>query len=192
MADKKTVRVTNRSNSMVVYSIPELGVRREFTPREVKTIPVSELEALTYRPGGTYLIQNNLFIADEPTVEAMPIHVEPEYYLDDAGVIKLLNNTNNLDEFLDALDFAPTGVIDLIKKYAVELPVNDSRKREAIKKKLGFDVNLALLHIQQAKEAEEADGVEETETPVRRVQPKKESTTGRRTAPKYKVVSKEE
>lgn len=192
MADKKTVRVTNRSNSMVVYSIPELGVRREFTPREVKTIPVSELEALTYRPGGTYLIQNNLFIADEPTVEAMPIHVEPEYYLDDAGVIKLLNNTNNLDEFLDALDFAPTGVIDLIKKYAVELPVNDSRKREAIKKKLGFDVNLALLHIQQAKEAEEADGVEETETPVRRVQPKKESTTGRRTVPKYKVVSKEE
>lgn len=192
MADKKTVRVTNRSNSMVVYSIPELGVRREFTPREVKTIPVSELEALTYRPGGTYLIQNNLFIADEPTVEAMPIHVEPEYYLDDAGVIKLLNNTNNLDEFLDALDFAPAGVIDLIKKYAVELPVNDSRKREAIKKKLGFDVNLALLHIQQAKEAEEADGVEETETPVRRVQPKKESTTGRRTTPKYKVVTKEE
>jgi len=188
----KTVRVMNRSNSVVVYKIPEMGVRREFTPHEIKTIPVAELEALTYRPGGTYLLQNNLFIADEPTVKAMPIKVEPEYYLDDAGVIKLLNDNNNLDEFLDALDFAPEGVIDLIKKYAVDLPVNDSRKRAAIKKKLGFDVDRALVHLQEAKEADEAEGIEEAETPTRRVQPKAAATPGRRTTPKYKVVTKEE
>lgn len=191
MADK-IVRVMNRSNSVVIYSLPELGVRREFMAGEVKSIPVKELEALTYRPGGTYLIQNNLFIADEATVQEMPIKVEPEYYLDGPGVIKLLTDTNNMDEFLDALDFAPEGVLDLIKKYAVDLPVNDTRKRAAIKKKLGFDVDAALFHIQQAKEAEQAEGEEEPETPTRRVQPKTSTqTSGRRSTPKYKVVSKE-
>jgi len=189
---EKTVRVMNRSNAVVVYSLPELGVRREFMAGEIKTIPVKELQALTYRPGGPYLIQNNLFIADEATVQEMPIKVEPEYYLDGPGVIKLLNGIDNMDEFLDALDFAPEGVLDLIKKYAVELPVNDSRKRAAIKKKLGFDVDAALFHLQQAKEAEAAEGVEEVEAPTRRVQPKTTSTSGRRSTPKYKVVTKEE
>ena len=30
--------VKNRSSSMVVYSIPEAGIRREFTPGETKRI----------------------------------------------------------------------------------------------------------------------------------------------------------
>ena len=193
MEENKVIKVTNRSNAIVMYTVPELGVRREFSPNETKNIPLSELQALSYRPGGTQILQNHLFLADEEVVKEMPIKVEPEYYLDDAGVIKLLNATDNMDEFLDALDFAPEGVLDLIKKYAIELPVNDSRKRAAIKNKLGFDVDLALLHIQQAKEAEEAEGIEETDEPTRRVKPAEQTKTeGRRTAPKYKVVTKEE
>jgi len=193
MEENKVIKVTNRSNAIVMYTVPELGVRREFSPNETKNIPLTELQALSYRPGGTQILQNHLFLADEEVIKEMPIKVEPEYYLDDAGVIKLLNATDNMDEFLDALDFAPEGVLDLIKKYAIELPVNDSRKRAAIKNKLGFDVDLALLHIQQAKEAEKAEGIEETDEPTRRVKPAEQTKTeGRRTAPKYKVVAKEE
>lgn len=193
MEENKVIKVTNRSNAIVMYRVPELGVRREFSPNETKKIPVEELQALTYRPGGIELLQNHLFLADEDVVKEMPIKVEPEYYLDETGVINLLKAVDNMDEFLDALDFAPEGVIELIKKYAVELPVNDSRKRAAIKKKLGFDVDMALLHIQQAQEAEAADGVEQEEEPTRRVKPAEQTKTeGRRTTPKYKVVAKEE
>ena len=53
-------------------------------------------------------------------------------------------DTCSLDEFKDALDFAPNGTKDLIKKYAVSKPLNDFSKREAIKAQLGFDVTAAV------------------------------------------------
>jgi len=61
-------------------------------------------------------------------------------------------DTCSLDEFKDALDFAPEGTKDLIKKYAVEKPLNDFSKREAIKDQLGFDVSKALENIQPDEE----------------------------------------
>lgn len=193
MVTKKEVNVKNRSNMTVVYSIPEMGIRREFLPGEVKTLTVDELNALSYRPGGMYIIRNNLMIMDKPTVKKMSIKVEPEYYLDDKGVIDLLQN-GSMEAFLDCLDFAPLGVKDLIKKYAYELPVNDSRKREAIKEKLDFDVDLALLHKRQVEEAKaeergETDSGMKDLTPQRRVKQEEPVTSGRRTAPKYKVVN---
>jgi hypothetical protein len=188
----KKVSIKNRSNSIVIYNIPEMGIRREFMPNEVKNITSDELEALSYRPGGMDLIRNELLITDAEVLTDMAVKVEPEYYLDDKGVIELLN-TGSMDSFLDCLDFAPQGVLDLIKKYAVSLPVNDSRKREAIKTKLGLDVDLALLHQKQVKEAleEESGKTERLDAPVRRVKTE-EKPAGRRTAiPQYKVVSKQ-
>ena len=32
------IAVTNRSFGVVIYNIPEMGVRREFTPKETKNI----------------------------------------------------------------------------------------------------------------------------------------------------------
>ena len=40
----KMYKVKNRSASMAVYSIPELGIRREFAPGEEKKISYNELE----------------------------------------------------------------------------------------------------------------------------------------------------
>ena len=191
MSDKK-VSVKNRSSSIVVYSVPEMGIRREFAPNETKLVTMAELNALSYLPGGMALIRKNLFISDATVLEDMSVKVEPEYYLDEAGVIDLLNN-GSIDAFLDCLDFAPEGVLDLIKKQAVALPVNDNRKRDAIKSKLGFDVTMALIHQEEVRKAEEEESGTKAEsiTPVRRV--KTEDTTaptGRRTAiPQYKVVT---
>lgn len=189
----KKVSIKNRSNSIVIYNIPEMGIRREFMPNEVKNITSDELEALSYRPGGMDLIRNELLISDAEVLTDMAVKVEPEYYLDDKGVIELLN-TGSMDSFLDCLDFAPQGVLDLIKKYAVSLPVNDSRKREAIKTKLGLDVDLALLHQKQVKEAleEESGKTERLDAPVRRVKTEEKPAGRRTTVPQYKVVSQGE
>lgn len=184
-----TYNVKNRSSSVVVYRIPETNLRREFAVGETKKIPFSELEKLTYQPGGKELIEQFLQILDEEVTDNLSVHKEPEYNMSEAQVKDLLLN-GSLDAFLDALDFAPIGVIDLIKSYAVSLPLTDLNKRRALKSKTGFDVDSALRHVEEEKieEAEEKGGV--TETPVRRVQPA--ATEGRRTTPKYNVVKTEE
>lgn len=197
MDTNKKVQVRNRSNRIVIYHVDDMNVRRVFAPGETKMIPVEELIALSQKTGGAYIIRNSLFIQDPPTVKEMPMKVEPEYYLDDKGVIELLKN-GSVDALLDCLDFAPGGVIELVKKYAVELPITDTRKIKAIRDKTGFKVDLALKHKEElAAEAAEAagetdSGMEIKAAPTRRVQPTADKEiTGRRTTPQYKVVSKE-
>ena len=192
------VNVRNRSNSVVVYNVDELRVRREFMPGAVKQVPLEEIYALSQQPGGAEIIANYLYIENPAAVEEMSMNVEPEYYLDDKGVIDLLKN-GSVDALLDCLDYAPAGVLDLVQKYALELPLTDTRKIKAIKEKTGFDVALALKHKEELA-AEEAAANEQTEsgmnvekTPGRRVQTTtaKKETSGRRTTPKYNVVKKD-
>lgn len=194
----KKVRVRNRSNSMVVYRVPDMGVRREFAPGETKMIPAEELIALSQKTGGIEILRNDLFIEDIPTVQETAISVEPEYFLDEKGVIDLLTN-GSVDALLDCLDFAPGGVVDLVQKYAISLPVTDTRKIQAIKDKTGFDVSLALKHKAEL-EAEEAEMKKETNSGMkvddnssRRVQLTTDTNSnnngGRRSIPNYKVVT---
>ena len=146
--------VKNRSSSVVVYSIPESNLRRTFAPGETKRIPFSELEKLTYQPGGRELIANFLQIMEEEVTHDLNIHREPEYNMSEAQVRDLILN-GSLDAFLDALDFAPIGVIDLIKSLSVSLPITDFKKREALLKKTGFDVDKAIANDKASKESDE-------------------------------------
>jgi hypothetical protein len=116
--ENKIYNVTNRSSSLVFYTIPDKNIHRQFNAGESKKISHEELQALAYQPGGQALIKNFLFIAEPEGVEEFNGKTEPEYYLDAKGVEDLILN-KSLDEFLDCLDFAPEGVIDLIKKKAV-------------------------------------------------------------------------
>lgn len=179
------VNVKNRSSSVVIYNLPEDGIRREIAPGETRQIDTTELEHLTYRPGGRELMQNYLLIEDIATVNQMSFRTEPEYWMKEVDIRALLT-AGTLDEFLDCLDFAPQGVIDLVKDLAFKLPLNDSAKREALREKTGFDLDKALLN--KRLEMQE-DGVQPEEKPQRRVA----KTSGRRTAgTNYKVVSTKE
>lgn len=183
MESSKILKVKNRSASLAIYSIPEINIRREFAPGETKNITYGELEKLSYQPGGRAIMQNFLQIIDPEATGDLGINREPEYDLSEQQIVDLMNN-GSLDAFLDCLDFAPVGVIDLIKKFAVSLPLNDINKRDALKKKTGFDVTVALANMQKEKEDADAPVVE---TKERRV--KTESAPeGRRTTPKYNVV----
>lgn len=170
--EEKKYTVTNRSSSLVYYSVPELHVNRQFTPNETKTIGYHELEALSYIPGGAALIQNYLRIKEEDGIEAFNGKPEPEYYLDEEGVKKLILS-GSLDEFLDCLDFAPEGVLDMIKTLCVKLPLTDTSKAAALKEKTGFDALAAIANDKASREEEKP-----AEEKVRRTAPKAE---GRRT-----------
>ena len=144
------VKIKNRSGSTVIYNIIEDRLRREFSPGEVKDIPKDELNKLTYQPGGRKLIEDYLLIENEAVTSDIGIKTEPEYWMTESEVIDLLKN-GSLDAFLDCLDFAPAGVLDMIKYYSVTLPLNDVNKREAIKSKLKFDVGLAIKNTEEDK-----------------------------------------
>ena len=114
MSDTVFYNVKNRSAGVATYKIPEIGVRRSFQPGEVKKISAEELEKLTYRPGGMALLANFLQILDAEAIAKVGLHPQPEYHMSEQDIVKLMQ-TGSLDEFLDCLDFAPPGVIDLIK-----------------------------------------------------------------------------
>ena len=139
------IKVLNRDNGATIYSIPEMnGLRRVFQAGETKEITFEELQKLSYIPGGMALLRENLVILDnDEAVNLILNHVEPEYSYTKNDIINLLKN-GTLDELLDCLDFAPEGVKELIKAAAVELPLNDVAKRQAILEKLGFSIDNAL------------------------------------------------
>lgn len=180
--------VKNRSSSTVVYKIPETNLRREFAPGETKRISFGELEKLTYQTGGRTLLEQFLQIMDEDVTSNLNVKREVEYDMSEAQVRDLLLK-GSLDAFLDALDFAPIGVIDLIKVLAVKLPLTDLNKRRALLEKTGFDVDKAIQHIEEEYQEQEQEHI----TPPaseRRVKTNN-APTGRRTTSNYKVVSRE-
>ena len=179
--------VKNRSSSVVVYRIPETNLRREFQPGETKRIPFGELEKLTYQPGGHTLLEEFLQIVDEAVTNNLNVHREVEYDMSETQIRDLLTH-GSLDAFLDALDFAPIGVIDLIKTMSVSLPLEDYNKRKALLEKTGFDVDKAIANL-QAEKAEEK--VVPEATTERRVKPAVNANSSRRTTPNYKVVVKD-
>ena len=183
MESSKILKVKNRSASLAVYSIPEINIRREFAPGETKNITYGELEKLSYQPGGRAIMQNFLQIIDPKATGDLGINREPEYDLSEQQIVDLMTN-GSLDAFLDCLDFAPVGVIDLIKKFSVSLPLNDIDKRDALKKKTGFDVTVALANMQKEKEDMDTPTVENKERRVKT----ESAPEGRRTTPKYNVV----
>lgn len=172
------VDVANRGNGTVCYSLPERHISRVFAPHEIKSnIQYGELIDLSMQPGGQDLIYNYLYISSPEAISGIINgKPEPEYWLTEDKIPEWIKECP-LDEFKDALDFAPIGVKDLIKKIAVELPLNDNEKREAMKKTLGFDVTAAIQHKKESEEENKEN----------------EKTSGRRTnnLPSYTFVDKE-
>lgn len=188
MIDGKTeVKVQNRDNGYVGYSIPDLNnLRRTYAPEEIKTVTVDELKKLSYLPGGMSILKDYLVILDEDVRKEILPDVEPEYYLSKEGIKELLLN-GSLDALLDCLDFAPSGVIELIKSMAVEMELNDVAKRKAILEKTGFNVTSAIEFNHETEDEKDQS------KPIRRlgekVETKVEEPAGRRTSANYKVVS---
>ena len=191
MDKNKLYEVKNRSSSVVVYNIADDGIRREFAPGEIKKITFEELQKLTYQSGGQALINNYFMIRDAALVQDLNVKTEPEYYLTEPQIIDLIKE-GSLDQFLDCLDFAPAGVIELVKDLSVKVPLSDYQKRQALKDKIGFDVDAALRHIEEEKAEMRADSENAIEpaAPQRRVKTE-ETAPGRRTDGKYKIVSQD-
>lgn len=191
MLDKNTlVKVTNRDNGSVGYSIPDLGnLQRRFEAGETKEVTMEELRKLSYTIGGMVILKEYLLIHNNEAVEELLGQVEPEYYYEESDVKDLLEK-GSLDALKDCLDFAPEGTIELVKKVAVETELNDIKKREAIQSSTGFNISSAIeVNKETSEERPEEVKVRRTTTTT----VAEPTTTGRRTAAptasKYKIVN---
>lgn len=139
------MKVTNRSDGNIVYSLPELNIRRLFSVGETKEIPNKELEALFQAAGGMELIKDYLLLEDKNWVKSHWQDVPVEYFWKDEEISNcLLHDSQEL--FQETLDYAPTGVLDIMKKLSWQLPISDLNKIHAILEhpRLMFDVQAAI------------------------------------------------
>ena len=180
----KYCNVKNRSASVVVYSIADSGIRRSFAPGEVKKVSYEELEKLTYQRGGMEILTRFLQVQSEDALHTFNMRVEPEYHMSEQDIARVMT-TGTLDEFLDMLDFAPEGVLEMIKTYAVLLPLSDLFKINALKDKTGFDAAKALEN-----SMDENGELQVANTPKRRVATEEKADSPKRRVPtEYKVIT---
>lgn len=189
---KKMIKVINKHRGSIGYQIPELGIRRKFYPKESKNISFDELEKLSFLPGGDVILKDFLEITDEDAVlELFNQKSEPEYHYSEQDIKKLLIS-GTLDQFLDCLDFAPEVIKDMIKSMAVQLPLNDMAKREAILNKMGFDVTKAIEIKNTKYDGENQDEKNNVTTVKRRTTPiKSENTTAAPSGRRYNPTKSE-
>lgn len=176
ISDNTTVDVRNLVDHKVVYKIPEDNIRREFAGFEVKKIKAGELRKLNYRYGGRVLLHDYLNVGNPELAREFGIDCDEviEYNWGQAEVDNVLIS-GSLDELMDALDFAPQGIVELIKDRAVELRIPDISKRKAIMDATGFDINNTIEMLEAAEKADGSD-VEDKPAKERRA---KQSTSGK-------------
>lgn len=189
MDNRKLCSIRNRNNGVTTYQLPDMHIERRFGAGETKKVPYEELLALSFAPGGKFMLEELLVIEEPEVLKALQMEVEPEYFYTSAMIRDLLF-TASYDEFADFLDFAPEGAIEIAKELAVKEQLPDTRKREMIEKKTGFSVNNAIM-INRVMDEEETKA-EEPATKQRRVQPAENTAqpTRRVEPPQYKVVEK--
>ena len=192
MIEKDTlIKVKNRDSGTVGYTIPELGnLHRSFSKGETKEITMDELRKLSYISGGKILLQNYLIVQNQDALkELLSDDVEPEYYYGEEEVKKLLLTGSN-DQLLDCLEFAPEGVIGLVKDLAVSLKINDISKRNIILEKTGFNVTNAIAINEETIEGEGEEAKSSRRSAPVTVEKSDEAPKTRAAAPQqYNVVS---
>lgn len=189
--ENEMVIVTNRNNGYTGYQIPDTGVSRNFAPGESKRISKEELMQLSYIEGGEYLLKNYLIVNNDKTLEELNISVQPEYYYTEEEIKELLT-AGSLDQLEDTLNFAPDGVIEIIKDMAVKMELPDTRKRKMISEKTGFNIDNAIrVNVVMAEDQikdEHSEPIERKASPIN----VESDTPQRKAAPikKYKVVTR--
>lgn len=176
VADNVLVEVDNLVGHTVGYKIEEDNVRRVFQPYEKKKLTAGELRKLNYRYGGNVLLTNYLSVKNQELAAEFGVSSDTiEYNWTKDDVDRVLT-TEPIEVLLDALDFGPDGIKNMIVDRAVELEINNMDKRNAILEKTGFDVTNMINFKKMASEGEDEEKPSNTQRRVK----KSSSTSGRR------------
>ena len=194
MLDNNTIiKATNRKKGSIGYTIEDLGISRTFREKETKEVTMEELRKLSWIPGGRALLDNYLLIDNKDAIKELIGDIEPEYSYTEKEIEWLLLHGTN-DQLEDCLNFAPLGVIDILKNLAVKLKVDNVSKRKIIEEKTGLNVSKAI-EIEEIIEAEDSNEQKEDARSQRRSNPvilnnNNNKEDRKSSLPNYTVISK--
>lgn len=156
------VAVIKRAKGSVGYKIDTLRVSRSWKhdAKDPIYIPVAELIELTTIPGGRKLLEEYLIIQDEDArLEVLGIETPPEYSYTEKEINYLLHKGSN-EQLLDCLDYAPKGVLDLVKMLAIQNKPDTTVKVDAINKKFGINLDELIKFNAELRNPNEEETVE--------------------------------
>ncbi len=154
--DDDIIEITNLLDCTCGYIVELTGVRRSLPPHASFKVKASELRELNYQLGGQEILKNYIRVDNAALAKEFGVDVDntPEYNWGRKEVENCLIN-EDLDVLLDALDFAPAGIKQLIADMAVELEIADVNKRQAISKAMGINVDSMIQNKHAFDSAEE-------------------------------------
>lgn len=167
ITDDKLIPVTNFMNHKVVFALPEYNRRYAFNAYEKKQIPAGQLRALNSSNGGHVLLMDYLHVGSVPLAHELGVPEDCiEYNWTKTDVDNCLLK-EPIEVLEDALDFAPKGIVEMLKDRAVELEIADNNKRTAIFEATGADITniIANKHLSET----ETPAPEHRQRRVRRV-----------------------
>lgn len=187
VSDNTLISVETLVGHSVSYILSN-GIRRKFMPNVSYKIKAEELRMLFAEPGGEALLRNYLRVNNPKLQREFGVsedQIEYNWTVQDVDDILL----NKPEEYLlDALDFAPKGIIDLIQQRALELELPDMNKCRAISEKTGVNIIKGIENRHKYDAANTSDNVAEKTT--RRV--KKETATTKTTTKRRVTKTSEE
>ena len=183
--ESKRVKVENMSDVQVGYVLSSSNIVRRFMPHVSMDISIGELRELSLQHGGDFLLKNYLRINDRELAKEFGItedSYDHEYNWTQKEIDACLNDAN-CDVLLDALDFAPDGIVQSIKDRAIELEVSDRKKLDAIGKRTNCDLEAIIRNkhayddVDQEKKDEKPKRRRATSSTTKAATPRRRSTT---------------
>lgn len=175
--DTQMIQVRNLVDHSVVFKDEDTHRRIVFNPFEIKKLDAGTLRRLNYSHGGNVLLTNYLCVENDELAKEFGVSADTIEYKWTRQDVDNLLNSGSLDSLLDALDFGPDGIVDLIVTRARQLKLNDMQKRKAIEDATGFSIN-SMIAIEER--LEEDNEQVNSEPRHRRVSTSKEETSSRR------------
>lgn len=184
ISDDTIVPIRNIVNCETGYMLTSSGRSRRLMPGVTMRVTAGELRELFYQPGGAIMLQNYICVGNKDLAAEFGVPddmIEYNWTIDD--VRRCLQN-DDIDVLLDALDFAPQGIVESLKDEAIALEITDNRKIAAIAKKTGVDIDAAIKNKHAYDDVNGDTNVTE--------QPKQRRTANKTTARKRRVKATEE
>lgn len=144
ISDDTPVPIRSIVNCQTGYILPSSGRSRRLMPNVTMRVTAGELRELFFSPGGSILLQNYINVGNKSLAAEFGVPYDAiEYNWTEANVKKCLLE-DDIDVLLDALYFAPQGIIETLKDDAIKLEINDRAKIKAISDKTGVNIDAAI------------------------------------------------
>lgn len=137
--DSTKVKITNLMDCQTGYPTMS-GIFRRLAPYASMTVTAEELRQSANLPGVIDLFRNYVRIGNKSLAEEFGVPGDAVEYNWTQKDVDYAITTADIDVLLDALDFAPQGIVEMIVDRAVTLEISDMTKRQAIFEKTGNDI----------------------------------------------------